>query len=100
MMLGGSKSKLAKHRENLEKVMSRLFFSEGVCCNRRARPDPVGGSKPKPRGRPAEDINQIRLSNTFHSQIFAEVISKFGQAHKHLHLTKYIYNEDIQAFSK
>ena len=30
MMLGGSKSKLAKHRENLEKVMSGLFFSEGV----------------------------------------------------------------------
>ena len=30
MMLGGSKSKLAKHGENLEKVMSGLFFSEGV----------------------------------------------------------------------
>ena len=30
MMLGGSKSKLAKHRENLEKVMSGLFFSEDV----------------------------------------------------------------------
>ena len=30
MMLGGSKSKLAKHGENLEKVMSSLFFSEGV----------------------------------------------------------------------
>ena len=26
MMLGGSKSKLAKHGENLEKVMSSLFF--------------------------------------------------------------------------
>ena len=25
---------------------------------------------------------------------------KVGQAHKHLHLTKYIYNEDIQTFSK
>ena len=32
--------------------------------------------------------------------IFAEAISKFGQTHKHLHLTKYIYHEDIQAFSK
>ena len=30
MMLGGSKSKLAKHGENLEEVMSGLFFSEGV----------------------------------------------------------------------
>ena len=30
MMLGGSKSKLAKHGENLEKVMFGLFFSEGV----------------------------------------------------------------------
>ena len=30
MMLGGSKSKLAKHGENLEKVMSGLFFTEGV----------------------------------------------------------------------
>ena len=30
MMLGGSKPKLAKHEENLEKVMSGLFFSEGV----------------------------------------------------------------------
>ena len=26
MMLGGSKSKLAKHRENLEKVTSGLLF--------------------------------------------------------------------------
>ena len=32
--------------------------------------------------------------------IFAEAISNFGQAHKHLHLTKYFYHEDIQAFSK
>ena len=30
MMLGGFKSKLAKHGENLEKVMSGLFFFEGV----------------------------------------------------------------------
>ena len=30
MMLGGSKSKLAKHGENLEKVMSGLFFYESV----------------------------------------------------------------------
>ena len=30
MILGRSKSKLAKHRENLEKVMSSLFFFEGV----------------------------------------------------------------------
>ena len=29
-MLGGSKSKLAKHGENFEKVMSGHFFSEGV----------------------------------------------------------------------
>ena len=29
-MLGGSKSKLAKHGEILEKVMSGLFFYEGV----------------------------------------------------------------------
>ena len=29
-MLGGSKSKLAKHGENLEKVMFGLFFPEGV----------------------------------------------------------------------
>ena len=30
MMLGGSKSKLAKHGENWEKVISGLCFSEGV----------------------------------------------------------------------
>ena len=30
MMLGGSKSRLAKHRENLEKVMFSLFLSKGV----------------------------------------------------------------------
>ena len=30
MMLGGSKSKLSKHGENLENVMSGLFFPEGV----------------------------------------------------------------------
>ena len=30
MMLGGSKSKLAKHGENWEKVIYGLFFSEGV----------------------------------------------------------------------
>ena len=30
MMLGGFKSKIAKHGENLEKVMSGLFFFEGV----------------------------------------------------------------------
>ena len=30
MMLGGSKSKLVKHGEILEKVMFGLFFSEGV----------------------------------------------------------------------
>ena len=29
-MLGGSKSKLGKHGENLEKVMFGLFFLEGV----------------------------------------------------------------------
>ena len=29
MMLGGSRSKLAKHGENLEKAMSGLVFSEG-----------------------------------------------------------------------
>ena len=30
MMLGGSKSKLSKYGENLEKVMSGLFFFKGV----------------------------------------------------------------------
>ena len=30
MMLGGSKSNLAKPGENLDKVMSGLYFSEGV----------------------------------------------------------------------
>ena len=30
MILGGSKSKLSKHGEKLEKVMSGLFFSEGM----------------------------------------------------------------------
>ena len=30
MMLGRSKSKLAKHGVNLEKVMFGLFFSKGV----------------------------------------------------------------------
>ena len=29
-MLGGCKSKLSKHGENWEKVISGLFFSEGV----------------------------------------------------------------------
>ena len=44
------------------------------CGNPRTRSDPIGGSELKPRGRPIEAINQIRLSNTFHSQIFAETI--------------------------
>ena len=30
MMLGGSKSMITKHEENLAKVVSGLFFSEGV----------------------------------------------------------------------
>ena len=30
MMLGGSNSKLAKHGENWEKVISGLFYSKGV----------------------------------------------------------------------
>ena len=30
MMLGGYKSKLAKHGENWENVISGMFFSEGV----------------------------------------------------------------------
>ena len=32
MMLGGSKSKLDKHGENLVKVKSGIFFSKGVGC--------------------------------------------------------------------
>ena len=36
------------------------------CSDPRARPDPVGGSEPKARGRPTEAINQIPLAITFH----------------------------------
>ena len=36
------------------------------CSDPRARPDPVGGSEPKPRGLLAEAINQIPLAITFH----------------------------------
>ena len=49
------------------------------------------------------DPNRVRdalLHSITKNPIFAEAISNFGQTHKHLHLTKYIYHEDIQAFSK
>ena len=56
---------------------------------------------------PAQPVWRIRTESEmpcYHSitqnPIFTETISKFGQAHKHLHLTKYLYHEDIQAFSK
>ena len=50
------------------------YTQDSTCDDPRAQPNPVGRSEPKPRGRPTETINQIRLSNTFHSQIFAEAI--------------------------
>ena len=64
------------------------------------QPNPIGGSEPKLRGCPAEAINQICLSNTFHSQIFYGSGFNLGQAHKQLHLTKYIYKEGIPCLFK
>ena len=74
--------------DNLRKILLRGRGREGHriilakthtpsdyrCGDPGARPDLVGRSEPKPRGRSAEAINQIRLSNTFHSQIFTETI--------------------------
>ena len=48
------------------------------------------------------DPNRVRdvLLSLNHSKSYlCESDFKIGQAHKYLHLTKYIYNEDIQAFS-
>ena len=50
-----------------------------------------------------EDPNRVRdaLLSLNHSKSYlCGSDFKIGQAHKHLHLTKYIYNEGIQAFSK
>ena len=55
-------------------------------------PTRLGGSEPSPG---CHKNHSIILNH-----IFAEANTKIGQAHKHLHLTKSIYNEGIQAFSK
>ena len=57
-------------------------------------------SRPDPFGRIRTESKMPCYHSITQNPIFAEVISKFGQAHKHLYLTKYIYHEDIQAFSK
>ena len=41
--------------------MKECKNSTASCSDPRARTDPVGGSEPKARGRPAEAINQIPL---------------------------------------
>ena len=49
------------------------------------------------------DLNRVRdaLLSLDHSKSYlCGSDFKIGQAHKHLHLTKYIYNKGIQAFSK
>ena len=57
-------------------------------------------SRPDPFGRIRTESEMPYYHSITQNHIFAEAISKFGQAHKHLHLKKYIYNEDIQGFSK
>ena len=61
--------------KNLETVLQRcqdknlalnwekchFMITEGICSDHKARPDPVGGSEPKARGRLTKAINQIPL---------------------------------------
>ena len=61
----------------------KLFFvvvltgtDRQACGDPQARPDLVGGSKPKPRGRLAEVFYQYKR---FRSQIFVEAISIWGK---------------------
>ena len=48
------------------KEAGSLYFHNRLCGDPRAQFDPVGESKPKPQGHPAEAFYQIHLSNTFH----------------------------------
>ena len=57
-------------------------------------------SRPDPFWRIRIESEMPCYHSIIQNPIFAEAISKFGQTYKHLHLTKYIYHEDIQAFSK
>ena len=65
--------------QNLRKPVGseQCIYSSSKMSSRVATPELglVGGSKPKPWGHPAEAIYKIRLSNTFHYQIFAKAIS-------------------------
>ena len=83
---------------------SQCAMCQMHCGDPRAQPDPIGGSEPKPRGHPTEAINQIRLSNPFIKYISFSILCgsdfNLGQAHKHLYLTKYIYNEGILCLFK
>ena len=86
---GAHHHQIRKHQRERIPMRSLQFVPKAPKLWRppsQARPDPVGGSEPKPRGLPAEAINQIRLSNTFHSQIFCGSSFNLGQAHKHLHI--------------
>ena len=68
------KRKGAPRRGNVLLGEPKDGFRGVSCSDPQARPDPIGGSEPKPPKRPAEAINKICLSNTFHSRIFAEDI--------------------------
>ena len=60
------KSYADRRRRPLGFEVGDHVFLKVMCSEPRARPDPVGGSEPKARGRPAEAINQIPLAITFH----------------------------------
>ena len=66
-------------------------FIAGNCGDPRARPDSIGRFEPKPGTPP---YHYITLSKTCGSDF------NLGQAHKHLHLTKCIYNEGIPCLFK
>ena len=85
-------------------TISAIHFhhlSSLVTCVTRLHVIGVGPlSRPDPFWRIRTESEMPCYHSIIQNPIFAEAISKFVQAHKHLHLTKYIYHEDIQAFSK
>ena len=60
------KSNADRRCRPLEFEVGDHVFLKVMCSDPRVRPDPIGGSKPKARGRPAQAINQIPLEITFH----------------------------------
>ena len=78
--------------EKLQSAMPSLTSRERTVMGPLPQPDPFWRIRTESEMPCYYSITQ--------NPIFAEAILKFRQAHKHLHLTKYIYNEGIQAFSK